>query len=175
MRYRSSFLRVCLGAWLALTAGACASASGSNTGAPRMQGTVATAPDSVGAARAASGFLAAFDSLQWEPFRAYFADDVTMFFPFPQVPKRLDGRAAVERVFSQFFSGQRASRERDGRPMVQGLAPRDLMIQMASDDVAIASFHLGEQAPARRSIVFRRVAPGTWKVVHWHASPAPKA
>jgi hypothetical protein len=29
--------------------------------------------------------------------------------------------------------------------------------------------------PARRSVVFRRTAGDEWKVVHWHASPAPAA
>ncbi len=46
---------------------------------------------------------------------------------------------------------------------------------MAGPDAAVVSFHLGaEEAPARRSVVFRR-EPGGWKVVHWHASPAPQA
>lgn len=133
----------------------------------------ATAADSASAHRAAVGFLAAFDSLQWEPFRAYFADDVTMFFPFPQFPSRADGRAAVEAVFERFMTAQRTARTQAGRPLLQGIAPRDLRIQMAGPDAAIASFHLGTQSPARRSVVFRRTEAGTWEVVHWHASPSP--
>lgn len=142
------------------------------------RGTTQSAPlrtpaDSIGAHRAATGFLAAFDSLQWEPFRAYLADDVTMFFPFPQFPARADGRAAVENVFGQFMSAQRQARAKDGRPMVQGLAPRDLLVQMLGADAAVATFHLGsDKTPARRSIVFRR-ANGRWQVAHWHASAAP--
>ncbi len=61
------------------------------------------AADSASAHAAAAGFLAAFDSLQWEPFRAWFADDVTMFFPFGDTPARADGRAAVEARFRRFF------------------------------------------------------------------------
>ncbi len=67
----------------------------------------AQAADSASAHRAAAGFIAAFDSLQWEPFRAYLADDITMFFPFPQLPGRVDGRDSVgRRRFAVNGSGQ---------------------------------------------------------------------
>lgn len=133
----------------------------------------ATAADSAAAHRAAAGFIAAFDSLQWEPFRAYFADDITMFFPFPQYPSRADGRQAVEEVFRPFMEAQRTRRAQAGQPMVQGLAPRDLRVQMAGPDAAIVTFHLGAaESPARRTVVFHRTADGQWKVVHWHASSA---
>lgn len=155
----------------ALAACGAASTRGAANPAPRA----AAAADSASAHRAAEGFLAAFDSLQWEQFRAYLADDVTMFFPFAQVPTRADGRQAVEAVFSRFFEAQREARTRDGRPMVQGIAPRDLRVQMAGSDVAVVSFHLGAENPARRSVVFRRTSGDQWKVVHWHASPSPRA
>jgi hypothetical protein len=151
--------------------GACAVAGARSAPAGAGHG---MASDSASAHRAAIGFLAAFDSLQWEPFRAYLADDITMFFPFAQVPTRADGRLAVESVFSQFMNAQRTARAQAGRPMVQGLAPRDLRVQMLGPGGAVASFHLGNEAPARRSVVFRRTAGGEWKVVHWHASPSPR-
>ena len=158
---------------VALTA--CMLGAACATGAGARSAQVAVPVDSADAHRAAVGFLAAFDSLQWEPFRAYLADDVTMFFPFPQLPARADGRAAVESVFGQFMSAQRDARGKAGRPMVQGLAPRDLHVQMLGSEAAVATFHLGQEAtPARRSIVFRRSA-GRWQVVHWHASSAPQA
>jgi ketosteroid isomerase-like protein len=135
----------------------------------------AQAADSAGAHRAATGFIAAFDSLQWEPFRAYLAEDVTMFFPFPQLPGRVDGRDSVEAIFGQFMRGQREARTRAGRPLVQGLNPRDLRIQMAGAGVAVATFHLGGESPARRSLVFRRTAAGRWELIHWHASSPPQA
>lgn len=134
-----------------------------------------SAADSAGARASAQGFLAAFDSLQFDSFRGYFAEDVTMFFPFPQFPARVDGKAEVEEIFGRFMTAQRQARAKAGRSMVQGIAPRDLTVQMAGPGAAIVSFHLGaEQTPARRSIVFRR-DPDGWKVVHWHASSAPQA
>jgi hypothetical protein len=36
---------------------------------------------------------------------------------------------------------------------------RDLRVQMVGADAAVASFHLGAEVAARRSIVFRRTAP----------------
>jgi ketosteroid isomerase-like protein len=154
----------------------CASAGGgaqaSRSSAPAGG---ASPSDSAGAHAAAQGFLAAFDSLQFDAFRGYFAEDMSMFFPFPQFPARADGRAAVEEVFGRFMSAQRDARAKAGRPMVQGIAPRDLKVQMAGPGAAVVSFHLGAQeTPARRTVVFRR-EPGGWKVVHWHASSAPQA
>jgi ketosteroid isomerase-like protein len=134
-----------------------------------------TATDSASAHAAAHGFLAAFDSLQFDRFRGYFAGDITMFFPFPQFPARVDGKAGVEGIFGRFMAAQREAREKSGRPMVQGLTPRSLTVQMAGRDAAVVSFQLGaDETPARRSLVFRRDASG-WKVVHWHASAAPQA
>ena len=158
----------------ALAVPAVALAAACATVGARSSARTAAPADSTNAHRAAVGFLAAFDSLQWEPFRAYLADDVTMFFPFPQFPSRADGRAAVESVFGQFMTAQREARARDGRPMVQGLVPRDLRVQMLGADAAVVSFHLGQQSPARRSIVFRRSAADRWQVAHWHASSAPQ-
>lgn len=134
------------------------------------------AADSAGAHQAAMAFLTAFDSLQWEPFRAYFAEDVTMFFPFPDAAARADGRAAVEARFRRFFDDALAAWQRTGRPGAprMGITPRDLRVQMVDDDVAVVSFHLGEETPARRSLVFRHTAADGWKLVHWHASPPPQ-
>lgn len=158
---------------LAVLAGC--SAAGGPGATPSSTSTAWLAPstsDSASAHRAAVGFLGAFDSLQFEPFRAYLAEEVTMFFPFPQLPARVDGRALVAERFSQFMTAVREARTRAGQPLVQGLDPRDLRVQMAGPDVAVVSFHLGADSRSRRSIVFRRDG-GAWRVIHWHASSAP--
>jgi len=120
--------------------------------------------------QAAQAFLRAFDRLEWEPFRGYFAEDMTMFFPFAQTQSRVDGREAIEKVFEGFFRAKRQQLADAGAPMIQGLNPRDMEVQMAGPDAAVVTFHLGSATtPARRSIVLRRTA-GEWKVIHWHAS-----
>lgn len=144
---------------------------GALAGTPRTaDAQAAAAADSAGAHGAALAFLDAFDSLQWEPFRAFFADDVTMFFPFGDTPARAEGREAVEARFRRFFDDGQAAFQRSGRTRM-GITPRDLRVQMAGA-AAIVSFHLGAENPARRSLVFHHTPDG-WKLVHWHASPAP--
>jgi ketosteroid isomerase-like protein len=140
---------------------------------PGTQVMPAAAPDSAGAHRAASAFIAAFDSLQWGPFTSYFADDITMFFPFGDTPRRADGRAAVEARFKPFFDRGAAGLAQAGRKS-QGLQARDWTVQAFSGG-AVVSFHLGTDRPSRRSLVFRKTETGEWKLVHWHASPAPPA
>ena len=153
----------------------CANAGGVQPSSAAVRAGSGTSADSAGAYAAAQGFLAAFDSLQFDAFRAYFAEDMTMFFPFPQFPARANGKAEVEDVFGKFMTAQRDARAKAGRPMVQGIAARDLKIQMAGPGGAIVSFHLGaSDTPARRSVVFRK-EQGGWKVVHWHASSPPQA
>lgn len=99
-----------------------------------------------------------------------------MFFPFADAPARADGRQAVEARFRRFFDEALAAWQRTGRPGAprMGITPRDLRVQMAGD-VAIVSFHLGAENPSRRSLVFRHAPADGWKLLHWHASPAPAA
>ena len=125
--------------------------------------------------QAAQAFLSAFDRLEWDEFRSYFADDMTMFFPFAQWPARVDGREAIEKVFEIFFREQRKRRADSGASMTQGLQPRDMKVQLVGTDGAVVSFHLGsEKTPSRRSLVLQR-SDTRWKVVHWHASAVPAA
>ncbi len=161
---------------LALLVSAAACASGARPAAPGP-----AASDSAGVHGAAVRFLAAFDSLQWEPFRAALAPDVTVFMPGgADPPARLDGRAAVEAQFRRFFDEVRAGRARQGRtaPPFLGIGPRvrDLRVQLVGPRAAVVSFHLraGEAPPSRRSLVLRREPDGAWRVVHWHASGAPR-
>lgn len=158
-----------------LLVAACGGRAGTSAGPIGIGPAGVARADSIGAHRAAVEFLAAFDSLQWEEFRAYLADEVTMFFPFPEVAARADGRVAVEAMFRRFFDARRSARARAGRPLVQGLAPRDLRVQVAGPAAAVVSFHLGaDSTPARRSLVLRRTDSGQWRIIHWHASSAPE-
>ncbi|MBW3569626.1 MAG: prolyl oligopeptidase family serine peptidase [Gemmatimonadetes bacterium] len=137
----------------------------------------ALALDSVQAHRAAMHFLAAFDSLQWEPFRAYFAPDVNTFPNRSDEAGRREGRDAIA-GWEQFFREVRANRASRGQPgppyLDIGRRMRDLRVQLAGA-AAVVSFLLGDDAPSRRTLVFRRDPDGAWRLIHLHASPAPQA
>jgi len=46
--------------------------------------------------QAATQFVMAFNNLDWEQFRTSFAEDATVFFPFPDTPRRADGMSQIE-------------------------------------------------------------------------------
>ncbi len=140
--------------------------------------------DSAQVHAAAPRFLAAFDSLHWEPFRAALAPDATVFMPGGLGPRtRLDGRAAVEAEFRRTFDAVLARHARDGRPGPPTLGVtamvRDVRVQPLAPGAAVVSFQLGGDAAdapslGRRSVVFRREGDGAWRVAHWHASNSPR-
>ncbi len=118
---------------------------------------------------AAEHFLRVFDNLEWEPFRATWAADPTVFFPFDAVPRRANGRGEVEATFRRFFDQTRTTRP--GPPYLH-LNPRELAIQRYGD-TGIVTFMLSAPGGrvARRTLVFIRER-GDWKLVHLHASTA---
>lgn len=140
-----------------------------------VSSTTAQTADSIRVQQTITAFLVAFDSLKLDAFPRYFADDATMFFPFSDVPSRINGRVEIESVFRHFFDQVRtawAKRQFPGSPRL-GIKPRDVRIQMAGD-AAVVTFHLGDtQAPSRRTLVLHRMPDGSWKIVHLHASSAP--
>jgi ketosteroid isomerase-like protein len=113
-----------------------------------------------------SEFVIAFDNLDWEKFRAAFADDATVFYP-REFPRRAAGRAEFEKTFKLVFEQIRAGRSIGPFMDIQ---PRELEIQIAGE-VAIATFHLDDKPGFvnRRTMVLRRT-PNGWKIIHLHAS-----
>jgi len=118
---------------------------------------------------AAEHFLRVFDNLDWDAFRATWASDQTVFFPFDAAPERATGRAAVEVGFRRFFDEAKAARP--GPPYLH-LNPRELRVERYGD-TGIVTFML--DAPggrvARRTLVFVR-ENSAWKLAHLHASAA---
>ena len=112
-------------------------------------------------------FVAAFNDLDWERFRACFAPEATVFFPARPFPNgRATGWDEVAAGFAPFFA---ALRETAPGPPYQQIAPRDLLIQPLGD-AAVATFHLPrDTALGRRTLVLRKTAAG-WKIAHLHAS-----
>jgi len=113
-----------------------------------------------------SDFITAFDNLDWEKFRASFADDATVFFPRGR-PDRASGRDAVEEHFQRVFEQIRAGRTQG--PYMD-LRPRELQVTILGA-VAVVTFHLDDRPGFinRRTLVLRKTSRG-WKIVHLHAS-----
>ena len=119
---------------------------------------------------AIAAFLDAFNALDWERFRALFADDATVFYPHLRA-ERATTLAAVQETWRLVFEGIRAHSGRT-TPPYQDLRPRDPHIQWLGD-AAVRTFHLA--APGRlgrRTLVWRRTADG-WRIAHLHASSYP--
>lgn len=116
-------------------------------------------------------FIQAFDNLDWEHFRAAFADNATVFYP-RTFPHRADGRLEFEHNFRQVFEQIRANRTKGP---YMNLQPRDLKIQIAGD-VAIVTFHLDDRPGLlnRRTLILRKL-DGGWKIIHLHASEVASA
>lgn len=124
-------------------------------------------PEAASEVRAAAGkFLVAFDNLDWEPFKAAWAASPSVFFPFPDTPRRIDGKAEVERVFAAFFKDVRATTS--GPPYLH-LNPKELQVQVFGDSALVTFMLIREHRISRRSLLFVREA-GEWKLVHMHAS-----
>lgn len=119
-----------------------------------------------GLEKALTNFIQAFDNLDWERFRAAFADNATVFYP-RAYPSRAEGRAEFEKTFKLVFEEIKAGKS---APPYMDIQPRDLRIQRLND-VAIVTFHLDDRpgVPNRRTIVLQKTA-SAWKIVHLHAS-----
>jgi ketosteroid isomerase-like protein len=133
----------------------------------------AAAPATDAARRAAvsaalDSFVVAFNDLDSARFAARWAADASAFFPFRDVPRRVDGRDAVLARFATYFAQVR--RERSGPPYLR-IAPRDVAVTLLDDRAAVASFVFtaGTQT-ARRSAVLVREPDGAWRIAHLHAS-----
>lgn len=126
--------------------------------------------DSAAVAQAATAFLAAFDSLNWEGFVARLSDSVDAYWPRPDTADRLRSREAVEARYRAFFDEIRA--RRSGPPYLH-LQVSDFEVRVFQD-VGLVTFQLADvpDTIGRRSLVFHR-DPAGWRIVHLHASNLP--
>jgi hypothetical protein len=132
------------------------------------QSSPAARGDSAAVAVALRRFLTAFENLEWEPFRAAFADSATVFHPAAGMPERVTGRAAVDSTFRAVFADVRAHAA--GGPPFHRLTPVDLRIQPLAPGIVLVTFELrNAERLGRRTVVFGREREG-WRIVHLHAS-----
>jgi len=113
-----------------------------------------------------AAFIQAFDNLEWDHFRSFFADDATVFYP-RAIPERAQGRAEFEAAFRKVFEQIRAGRQ---KPPFMDIQPRGMQIQVAGK-AAIVTFHLDDRPGFinRRTLVLVKMGQD-WKIVHLHAS-----
>jgi SnoaL-like protein len=126
--------------------------------------------DTAAVTQAATTFLAAFDSLNWDSFVAHLSDSVDGYWPRPDTAERLRNRAAVEARFKALFAQLRATRP--GPPYLH-LKISDFGVRIFQD-VGLVTFELADvpDTIGRRTLVFHR-DPAGWRIVHLHASNLP--
>ena len=130
--------------------------------------TAGAASDQQEIEQATTHFLTSFENLDMPAFLACFADDATAFFPAPEPPERVTGKAAIRSRFQLVFDAIRKGAS--AGPPYHRLEPQDLQIQSLGADTAVVSFHLrNSERIARRTLVIKKVH-GTWLIAHLHAS-----
>jgi len=130
--------------------------------------TAGAASDQQEIEQATTHFLTSFENLDMLAFLACFADDATAFFPAPEPPERVTGKAAIRSRFQLVFDAIRKGAS--AGPPYHRLEPQDLQIQSLSAETAVVSFHLrNSERIARRTLVMKKVR-STWLIAHLHAS-----
>ena len=118
---------------------------------------------------ALSGFLHAFNNLDWSTFRGYFSEDATVFHPDANHMRSVESSEQVEKVWLEVFNRIRSSSNHAAPPYIN-LTPKDIRTDFLSDDVALVTFHLiSKTRLGRRSILWKK-STGGWQIVHLHAS-----
>jgi len=114
-------------------------------------------------------FVKAFENLDFDQFQAFFADNVTIFFPpSAMVSGRIDGKEKSMAVFKAFF--QRVKEKKSSPPYLD-IKPEKMKIDMYGD-VAVVTFELNDPgALSRRTIIMKKIN-GQYLIIHLHASKA---
>jgi len=123
--------------------------------------------DSVAVVNQLNGFIKAFEYLDFEQFKTYFADDVTVFFPpSAMVAGRIDGKDNVMKVFKSFF--ERVKLTKKTAPYLD-IVPQKTQFNFY-DDIVLVTFELNDaNALSRRTILLRKIS-GRFLIIHLHAS-----
>jgi ketosteroid isomerase-like protein len=119
---------------------------------------------------ALSRFIGAFNHLDWERFKACFADDASVFHPDnPETIQleRTDGREAIEHSFRPVFD---AARQGSSGPPYLHIEPKKVRVQVF-EQAAVVSFEFdrANDSLGRRTLVLEPRS-GDWRIVHLHAS-----
>ncbi len=122
--------------------------------------------DSIDVIKSVNNFVTAFNKFNWAAFRESFTDDATIFHPFWNQARRIQGRREIESAWVTIFP----EFEDTNNTRKLQISPKDINIQLYKK-TAIVTFHLGDgiKALSRRTLVMIK-EKGNWKIVHLHAS-----
>lgn len=123
------------------------------------------------------GLVRAIDYFDLEQFVGSFAETVTMFYPVPGMPERVDGRAALEARQKHVFESLRQQFEQAGQtePPFFHLVVSDLHTQPLGPGAVVVTYHVDRGAQlGRRTAVVQHI-DGRWQIVSFHSSNLEKS
>lgn len=126
--------------------------------------------DSIAVMKSVNNFVTAFNNLNWVPFRESFTDDATVFYPYWNQARRIQGRQEIEKawltIFPEFGDVNNSRKLK--------INPKDIYLQLFQQ-TAIVTFHLGDglNTLSRRTLLMIK-EKGSWKIAHLHASSITK-
>lgn len=127
--------------------------------------------DSLAVMHSVNNFVTAFNNLNWEDFRKSFSDDATIFYPFWDQARRVNGKQEIESAWLTIFP---EFGDPNNTRKLQ-ISPKDIHMQQYRK-TAIVTFHLGDgvNTLSRRTLVMVKKKQN-WKIVHLHASSVSKS
>ena len=126
--------------------------------------------DSIAVMKSVNNFVTAFNNFNWAAFRESFTDDATIFHPFWNQARRIQGRQEIEKAWLTIFPEFGATN--NSRKLQ--ISPKDLNLQLFQQ-TAIVTFHLGDglNTLSRRTLIMIK-EKRSWKIAHLHASSVTK-
>lgn len=126
--------------------------------------------DSIAVMKSVNNFVTAFNHFNWDSFRESFTDDATIFYPYWNQARRIQGRQEIEKawlnIFPEFVDINNSRKLH--------ISPKDIYLQLYPKN-AIVTFHLGDglNSLSRRTLLMIK-EKGSWKIAHLHASSITK-
>lgn len=120
-------------------------------------------------------FLAGIASADWSTFRRFWADDAVMYAPGPAEMVRVEGIAALQKMWQAQFDLMRGAAAKRGvteAPFVNVIA-NDLRVDLPAPQVGVVTFHLADDGRIRRRMFVAVKRGAEWRITHLHASDLP--
>jgi quercetin dioxygenase-like cupin family protein len=120
--------------------------------------------------KSVNDFVTAFNNFNWATFRESFTDDATIFYPYWNQARRIQGTQDIETAWLTIFP---EFGDTNNSRKLQ-INPKDINLQLYRQ-TAIVTFHLGDglNALSRRTLIMVK-KKRSWKIAHLHASTISK-